>query len=152
MRAETTGQLSAAFEADEGDLFLGEPSDSDSQALRGLLTRSGVSAVELTRGWVQARSDREVATASVVRRGSQIVGYMIWPGLRQSRTAVVRAVVDETASGARQVARTLLTHAWKLLLLRVDLCLFISRCLAGRQPLRRLLWGSASVRAGIVTI
>jgi ribosomal protein S18 acetylase RimI-like enzyme len=115
LRAETAGQLSTAFEADEGALFLGEPSDSDSQALRVILTRSGVSAVELTRGWVQTRSDREVATASVVRRGSQIVGYMIWPGLKQGGTVVVRAVVEETASGAREVARALLTQCLEIL-------------------------------------
>src|ERR1700729_2024548 len=40
---------------------------------------------------------------------------MIWPGLRQSRTAVVRAVVDETASGAREVARALLTQCLEIL-------------------------------------
>jgi GNAT superfamily N-acetyltransferase len=115
LRAETGGQLSTAFEADEGDLFLGEPSDSDSQALRALLTRNGVSAVELTMGWVQLRSEREVATASVVRRGSQIVGYMIWPGLKQSGAVVVRAVIEETTSGAREVARALLTQCLEIL-------------------------------------
>jgi GNAT superfamily N-acetyltransferase len=115
LRAETAGQLSTAFEADEGALFLDEPSDSDSQGLRHMLTRSGVSAIELTRGWVQTRSDREVAAASVVRRGSQIVGYMIWPGLKQCGTVVVRAVVEEIAAGAREVARALLTQCLEIL-------------------------------------
>jgi GNAT superfamily N-acetyltransferase len=115
LRAETAGQLSTAFEADEGALFLDEPSDSDSQGLRDMLTRSGVSAIELTRGWVQTRSDREVAAASVVRRGSQIVGYMIWPGLKQCGTVVVRAVVEEIAAGAREVARALLTQCLEIL-------------------------------------
>jgi ribosomal protein S18 acetylase RimI-like enzyme len=46
LRTETAAQLSAAFEADEGDLFLGEASDSDSRPVRALLTNSGVSAVE----------------------------------------------------------------------------------------------------------
>ena len=110
LRAERAAQLSTAFEAYEGDLVLDEPSDSDSQAIRALLTRNGVSAVELTMGWVQSRSDREVATASIVRRGSQIVGYMIWPGLKQGGAAVVRAVIEETTSGARDVARALLTQ------------------------------------------
>lgn len=63
----------------------------------------------------QTRSDREVATASVVRRGSQIVGYMIWPGLKQGGAAVVRAVVEESACGAREVARALLTQCLEIL-------------------------------------
>jgi hypothetical protein len=115
LRTETSGQLSTAFEADGGDLFLGEPSDSDSPDLRTLLTRNGVSAAELTRGWIESRSGREIATASVVRRGSRILGYMSWPGLRQSGTAVVRAVVDETTSGSREVARALLTQCLDIL-------------------------------------
>jgi ribosomal protein S18 acetylase RimI-like enzyme len=115
LRTETAGQLSTAFEADEGDLFLGEPSDSDAQDLRTLLTRNEVGPAEFTMGWMQSRSDREVATASVVRRGSQILGYMIWPALRQNRTKVVRAVLDEGAPDSRTVARALLTQCLDIL-------------------------------------
>ena len=115
LRTETAGQLNTAFEADKGDLFLGEPFDSDAQALRTLLTRNGVSAAELTMGWIQSRSDREVATATVVRRGSEILGYMIWPALKQNGFAVVRAVVEETAPGSREVARALLTQCLDIL-------------------------------------
>ena len=115
LRTETTGQLSTAFEADQGDLFLGEPLDSDTQDLRTLLTRNGVGPAEFTMGWMQLRSDREVATASVVRRGSQILGYMIWPALRQNRTTVVRAVLDEGAPDSRVVAHALLTQCLDIL-------------------------------------
>jgi len=66
-------------------------------------------------GWIQSRSDRDVATASIVRRGSQIVGYMIWPGLKQGGVAVVRAVVEEAVSGARDVSRALLMQCLDIL-------------------------------------
>ncbi len=66
-------------------------------------------------GWMQSRSDREVATASVVRRGSQILGYMIWPALRQNRATLVRAVLDEGAPDSRAVARALLTQCLDIL-------------------------------------
>lgn len=115
LRTETTGQLSTAFEAAQGDLFLGEPSDSDARDLRALLTKNGIGPAELTMGWMQSRSDREVATASIVRRGSQILGYMIWPALRQNGTAVVRAVLDEAAPDGREVARALLTQCLDIL-------------------------------------
>jgi hypothetical protein len=74
------------------------------------LARNGVTGAELTMGWLQSRSDREVATTSIVRSGSQILGYMIWPALRQKGVTVVRAVLDETMPGSREIARALLTR------------------------------------------
>ena len=111
LRTETSGQLRTAFEADQGNLHLGEPSDSDAGDIRALLTRCGVGPAELTMGWLQSRSDKQVATASVVRRGSKILGYMIWPALRQNRIAVV----DEETADSRLVARALLTQCLDVL-------------------------------------
>lgn len=115
LRTETAGELITAFEADQGSLFLGEPSDSDAQNLRVLLTKNGVAPAEFTMGWMHSRSDREVATASVVRRRSQILGYMIWPALPQNRATVVRAVLDEGVPDSRVVARALLMQCLDIL-------------------------------------
>jgi GNAT superfamily N-acetyltransferase len=115
LRTETSGQLRTAFEADQGNLHLEESSDSDAGDIRALLTRCGVGPAELTMGWLQSRSDQQVATASVVRRGSQILGYMIWPALRQNRVTVVRAVVDEETADSRLVARALLAQCLDVL-------------------------------------
>lgn len=84
---------------------------ADDERVRSLLSNAGLSGSAIATAWCPVDAHAQVAARVAVSQGDVVLGYLVCLNrLASDQTIVARAVVGESAAGARAAGRILLMH------------------------------------------